>query len=110
MVIKLRHAPVASDTHVFVGADDGNLYCLDGKGQLVWKLRGGPSDRHVIGHERIMSAWPISTQPLLHDGVLYFVAGYWPVDGIHVHAVDAASGKEIWMNSEAEFRPNRQIH
>ena len=82
----------------------------DGKGQLVWKLRGGPSDRQVIGHERIMSACPISTQPLLHDGVLYFVAGYWPVDGIHVHAIDAASGKEIWMNSKAEFRPNRQIH
>lgn len=106
----IRHAPVADDTHVYVGSDDGSLHCLDGKGKVVWKRRGGPSDRLVIGHERVMSAWPISTEPLLHDGVLYFVAGYWPVDGIYLHAVDAKSGKEIWVNDSAEFRPNRKIH
>ena len=105
----IRLAPAASDSHCFVGSDDGFLYCLDRNGQLIWKLRGGPSDRWVIGHERIMSAWPISTSPLLADGVLYFVAGYWPVDGIYVHAVDAATGKKIWTSNAAKFRPNRRI-
>lgn len=106
----IRHAPVTDGTHIYVGSDDGYLYCLDAKGKVAWKRRGGPFDRLVIGHERIMSAWPISTQPLMHEGVLYFVAGYWPVDGIHVHAVDAATGEEIWVSSQAEFRPNRRMH
>lgn len=106
----IRHAPIADDGRVYFGSDDGNLYCLDNQGKIVWKRRGGPTKRLVIGHERIMSAWPISTQPMLHDGVLYFVAGYWPVDGISIHAVEAATGKTIWTNSEAEFRPNRRIH
>ena len=66
----IRHAPVATEKHVYVGSDDGHLYCLDMKGQVVWQKSGGPSNRFVIGHERMMSAWPISTQPLLHDGVL----------------------------------------
>ena len=106
----IRHSPVASDTHVYVGSDDGHLYCLNMKGELAWKLRGGPANRLVIGHERIMSAWPISTEPLLQDDVLYFVGGYWPVDGVHVHAVDAQTGKEIWVSSDTEFRPNRRMH
>ncbi len=105
----IRFAPVANDTHVFVGSDDGYLYCLDHQGELVWKLRGGPADRLVIGHERMMSAWPISTKPLLDGETLYFVAGYWPVDGIYVRAVEAATGKTVWLNDAAEFRPTRQI-
>ena len=105
----IRWAPVATDSHVYVGSDDGFLYCLNHAGALKWKLRGGPSERYVIGHERMMSAWPISTTPLLADGVLYFTAGYWPVDGIHVHAVKAATGERLWSNDAAEFRPTRRI-
>jgi outer membrane protein assembly factor BamB len=105
----IRQVPVANQSHVYFGSDDGYLYCLDHAGKLAWKIRGGPSERLVIGHDRIMSAWPISAKPLLHEGVLYFVAGYWPVDGIYVHAVDAASGKPRWVNGDAEFRPTREI-
>ncbi len=106
----IRYAPVAGDTHVYVGSEDGYLYCLDREGELAWKRPGGPSDRLVIGHERIISAWPISTEPLLHKGVLYFVGGYWPVDGVYVHAVDAKTGKEIWVSDKSEFRPSRRMH
>lgn len=66
----IRVAPIASKTHVFIGSADGFLCCLDHNGKLAWKLRGGPSDRLVIGHDRMMSAWPISTRPLLHEGEL----------------------------------------
>ncbi|WP_261344992.1 outer membrane protein assembly factor BamB family protein [Lignipirellula cremea] len=105
----IRHAPAADDMRVYAGSDDGYLYCINRAGALVWKIRGGPAARLVIGHERIISAWPISTRPLLADGVLYFVAGYWPVDGIFVHAVEAATGKSIWVHDSAELRPNRQL-
>lgn len=105
----IRWAPVATDSRVYVGSDDGFLYCLNHAGEVEWKLRGGPSERYVIGHERMMSAWPISTTPLLADGTLYFTAGYWPVDGIHVHAVKADSGERLWSNDAAEFRPTRRI-
>lgn len=105
----IRHSPVANGSHVFCGSDDGYLYCLDHSGKLAWKFRGGRTEQLLMGHERIMSAWPISTKPLLNGGVLYFVAGYWPVDGIYVHAVDAATGKTRWVNGSAEFRPTREI-
>ena len=46
----IRVAPVAADGRIFVGSDDGTLYCLDREGGLLWKRRGGPSARKVIGH------------------------------------------------------------
>lgn len=105
----IRWAPVATKDRVFVGSDDGWLYCLDHSGEVVWKKRGGPSGRQVLGHGRMMSAWPISLKPLLEGDTLYFAAGYWPVDGIYIHAVDAATGKSRWTNSVLEIRPTRQI-
>ena len=107
----IRFAPVVNQQEdlVYVGSDDGTLTCLDFSGKVVWQKRGGPANRLVIGHERMMSAWPISTTPLLHDNVLYFVAGYWPVDGIYIHAVKATTGNIIWSTNAAQFRPNRRM-
>ena len=108
----IRVQPVADGKRIYAGSDDGYLYCLDTGGKLLWKVRGGPSERKVLGHGRIMSAWPISARPVLHDGKLYFVAGYWPLDGIFVYAVDAESGKTHWTNSTTQFRPfgDMRIH
>jgi hypothetical protein len=101
----LRTPPVADSQCIYVASDDGYLYCLDHGGRLRWKFRGGPSARKVIGHERLMSAWPASARPALADGRVYFVAGYWPIDGVFVHALDARSGSVVWTNSTAQYRP-----
>jgi outer membrane protein assembly factor BamB len=59
----------------------------------------------VLGHGRLISAWPVAAKPAVHEGKVYFVAGYWPVNGIYHHAVDLKTGTIEWTNSAAQFRP-----
>ncbi|NUQ62281.1 MAG: PQQ-binding-like beta-propeller repeat protein [Pirellulales bacterium] len=96
----VRLAPVADKGRVYFASDDGCLYCVTAdKGELVWRFRGGPSDRKVLGNERLISTWPIRGGPVFFDGTIYFTAGIWPFMGIFVHAVDAETGKAVWTNS-----------
>ena len=96
----VRFAPVAYRGNVYFVSDDGSLYCLKSDdGSLVWKFRGGPSDRKVIGNDRLISAWPARGAPVLYDGKIYFAASIWPFMGIFIHALDAQTGNVIWTNS-----------
>ena len=95
----VRFAPVAWKDRVFAASDDGCLYCLHAAtGKLLWKFRAVPSHRKVVGNGQVMSAWPIRGGPVLKDGKIYFAAGIWPFEGIFVYALDADSGKVIWLN------------
>lgn len=105
----LRLAPVADESRVLAVSDDGWIYCLDPEGRLLWKFRGGPSDRWVLGHERLISAWPASARPAIAEGRVFFVAGYWPMDGIFVHALDLATGALLWTNAASRFRPFGEV-
>jgi outer membrane protein assembly factor BamB len=100
----IRMAPAADAERIVVASDDGHLYCLDHTGTLRWKFRGGPTPRKVLAHERLTSAWPASATPAIIDGKIIYVAGYWPLDGVFVHAVDAQTGAPAW-SSLAEYRP-----
>ena len=77
----IRTAPAAcrlpsGDERVYVASDDGHLYCLDATdGTLVWKKRGGPSTRKMIGFDRLISTWPCMTSPFIMDGKVHFTAG-----------------------------------
>lgn len=96
----VRFAPAYANDRVYFGSDDGFLYCLAADvGKLLWKVRGGPGPRRVLGNQRIISTWPVRTGPVVADGQVYFAAGIWPFMGIFVHAVDAKSGKVLWTNS-----------
>ena len=107
----VRFAPIAAAGRVYFASDDGYLYCLDAAdGRLVWRVRGGPTDRRVLGSQRLISTWPIHGGPVLLDGKLYFTAGIWPFMGIFVHAVDAASGTSLWINSGEAMRWVVQPH
>ena len=95
----VRFAPVAWEGKLFVGSDDGQLYCLDARtGRVRWKLRGGPSDRRVLGNERLISMWPARGGPVVRDGAVYFAAGIWPFMGVFVYALDAETGRVLWCN------------
>jgi outer membrane protein assembly factor BamB len=97
----IRLAPAVWKQRVYVASDDGYLYCLTANdGRLVWKFRGGASDRMVLGNDRMTSAWPARGGPVILDGVVYFGAGVWPSDGFHLHALDAQNGKVLWSNRE----------
>ena len=100
----VRLAPAAWEQKVYVASDDGCLYCLAaGTGELLWKVRGAPSARKVIGNDRLISVWPARGAPVIHEGRVYFSAGIWPFEGIFVHALDARTGKPLWVNDRLSF-------
>ena len=72
----IRLAPAGWKDAVYVVSDDGFLYCLDAAtGKCRWKRRGGPSERLVLGNERLISMWPARGGPVVYDGKVYFAAG-----------------------------------
>ena len=103
----IRCAPVAWEGKVYVGSDDGYLYCLDAaKGKELWKVRGAPADRpdyRQLGNARLISYWPVRGGAVLHEGTIYFGAGIWPSMGVFVHAVDARTGEIRWSNREVNY-------
>jgi outer membrane protein assembly factor BamB len=95
----VRFAPVAWEGRVYFTSDDGHLYCLDANnGKELWKHRGGPSDRKILGNERLISTWPARGAPVIADGTVYFAASIWPFMGVFVHALDARTGNVVWTN------------
>ena len=73
-------SPAVVDGKVYVGSDDGHIYCLDAaSGSLIWKYGTGSF---------------VSSSPTVVDGKVYV--------GSHnyiVYCLDAASGSLIWKYS-----------
>lgn len=103
----IRFAPVAWKDKVAFAGDDGWLTCLNATdGSVAWRYRGGLDDRKILGNERLVSLWPIRGGPVLADGTIYFGASIWPFVGTFLHAVDAETGKAVWVNSGlTDFKP-----
>ncbi len=107
----IRLAPAAWSDRVYVASDDGYLYCLHAAdGRLSWKHRGGPSDRKVLGNERLISTWPARGGPVVAEGTVYYAAGIWPFMGIFLHALDAETGAIRWTNDGDGSRFMLQPH
>ncbi len=107
----VRFAPLAWEGKIYFVSDDGHLYCLKLEdGSLLWKFRGGPEDRLILGNERLISMWPARGAPVIADSKIYFTAGIWPFMGIFIHALDATTGKPIWTNSGDGSRYMKQPH
>ncbi|MBY0523921.1 MAG: PQQ-binding-like beta-propeller repeat protein [Gemmataceae bacterium] len=95
----VRFAPAAWDDKVYFVSDDGFLYCLAAEtGKLLWKFRGGPADRRLLGNGRLISMWPARGAPVIADGTVYFAASIWPFMGTFLHAVNARTGTAVWTN------------
>jgi outer membrane protein assembly factor BamB len=95
----VRMPPAAWQGKVYFSSDDGFLYCVRADdGHLLWSFNGGPSTRKVLGNTRLVSAWPARGGPVIRDGRVYFAASIWPFMGTFVYALDAATGKVIWVN------------
>ena len=95
----VRLAPAVAGGKVYFGSDDGRLYCLGAaSGKLLWTRRAAPSSRKVLGNGRLISVWPVRGGAVVADGRVYFAAGVWPFEGIFVCALDAATGRRIWVN------------
>jgi outer membrane protein assembly factor BamB len=98
----VRFAPAIWRDRAFVVSDDGCLYALGlSSGELLWKLRGGPDDRSVLGNDTMISRWPARGGAVVCEDVVYFAAGMWPSEGIFIYALDAASGNVLWRNADS---------
>ncbi len=98
----IRFAPAWWEGRLFVGSDDGTMYCLSARdGKILWKRRGGPDGQTVLGNEHMVSRWPVRGGPAIKDGLLYFAAGVWPSEGIYIYALKAASGEVVWVNKDS---------
>ncbi len=107
----VRCAPVAANGRVYFGSDDGCVYCLDAEqGRVIWRVRAVPSNRTILGNGRLISVWPIRGGPVLVNGTLYFAAGVWPLEGTFIYALEAATGKVVWLNDRGGFVYGRQPH
>ncbi|MGB2823812.1 MAG: PQQ-binding-like beta-propeller repeat protein, partial [Phycisphaerae bacterium] len=95
----VRLAPTVWKRKVYVGSDDGCVYCLDARdGRLIWKFRAAPADQRILGNGKMISVWPVRTGVAIDDGTAYFAAGVFPAEGLYLYAVDAADGKLVWRN------------
>jgi outer membrane protein assembly factor BamB len=107
----VRFAPAVWQDRLFVVSDDGHLYCLaSGDGELIWKKRGGPSPEMILGNDRLISRWPARGGPVIKDGIVYFGAGIWPSEGIYLYAVDASTGRTLWINNSSGSLVLEQPH
>ena len=95
----VRLAPTVWQDKVFVGSDDGFVYCLKAdNGELIWKIRGGPTDEKLLGNGKMISRWPIRTGVLIDEEAAYFAAGIFPHENVYFYAVRAEDGAIIWKN------------
>jgi len=93
----IRLAPFISGERVYVGSDDGHIYCLARRdGSLIWKHKAAETDRMIPGNERIISLQAIRTGLLVDKGNLYFAAGLFPIQGAFLSALDAEDGSVRW--------------
>jgi hypothetical protein len=100
----VRFAPVAGEGRVIFGSDDGVLRCVSAAtGELLWQKRAVPNNRQLLGNGRLISVWPIRGGPVLHDGRVYFAAGVWPIEGVFIYCLDAATGREVWLNDRLSY-------
>jgi len=102
----VRLAPAVWQDKVYIGSDDGCVYCLQGSdGTERWKFRAAPSRRKVLGSGKMISLWPVRTGVLVDDGIAYFGAGIFPAEGVYMYAVSAEDGKLAWCNDSCGAEP-----
>jgi outer membrane protein assembly factor BamB len=102
IVPPVRSSPMVVGNRVFVGALDGNLYCLDtNTGNQIWKFT---------------TQGPILATPTIVDNKLYFPSctGGYPIPLVtpspngDFYCLDANSGSVIWHN-EIPYVLNRTL-
>ncbi len=107
----IRFPAAAAEGKVYFSSDDGYLYCVDiATGKEVWKFRGGPSDRKLIGNKRFVSVWPARGAPVVKDGTVYFAASIWPMMGTFIYALNAETGDVVWFNDGTGMEYQLQPH
>ena len=92
--------PAYADGRLYVGGGDGVLRCLDaGDGDQRWSFRLAHTERRVMAWGHLLSTWPVSSDLLVQDGVVFAAASLQYINGTVVVALDAQSGCIRWQNT-----------
>ncbi len=95
----IRFAPAIWEGKAYVVSDDGYAYCLEAAtGKPIWKFYGGLHDSRFIANQRMASRWLIRSGVVVDDGMVNFAVGMWPSEGVYAYALDAKTGKQLWVN------------
>ena len=95
----VRFAPAVANGRVYVASDDGYLYCLSAAdGAQLWRFRAGPRDEMVMGHDRLISRWPLRCGCAVVGDTVYTVGGIFPSEGVYVYALSCEDGSVRWCN------------
>jgi outer membrane protein assembly factor BamB len=109
----VRCAPACWNGRIYVGSDDGHLYCLAAdNGKLLWKFRAAPADRpdrKQLGNGHLVSFWPVRGGPVVRDGTVCFGSGVWSIFGVFLYGLDAVTGRVKWENPKLNYIANVRI-
>ncbi len=95
------------------GSADGYVTCLRAAdGELVWRFRAAPIDQRQTAFEQVESVWPVHGSVLVHDGVLYALAGRSMLldGGLDLYRLDPATGKVLGHRHYDEKDPETGKH
>jgi hypothetical protein len=100
----VRLAPVIVGDLVLFGSDDGMMRCVKlADGSVVWSKRAVPSNRMLLGNQRLISVWPVRGGAVVKEGRVYFAAGVWPLEGTFVFCWDVKTGNQLWCNDRCSY-------
>jgi outer membrane protein assembly factor BamB len=102
----VRFAPAVHEGRVYVASDDGAVYCLDaGDGAVVWTYTAAEAPLYLPGNGRMVSNWPVRTGLVVEDGLVCFAAGLFPMEGVHLCALDPRTGTPKWVTQPDRLSP-----
>lgn len=88
---QITGGPTFADGKLYVGTDDGYLYCLNAtNGQPIWPV---PFEATDTGR--------IETSPVVGNGKVYFGTADTSETDWFLYAVDAATGEQVWRYTGA---------
>ncbi len=106
----IRFSPTLYQDKIYVGSDDGTVYCLDaGNGKDIWTHRPDFAAAKMMIYNRLCSVCPIRTSVLVDQGVAYWSAGVFSggQTGLRRYTIAcrAENGNVLWTNT-----PPKPLH
>ncbi|MCK4294941.1 MAG: PQQ-binding-like beta-propeller repeat protein [Planctomycetes bacterium] len=93
----VRLAPAVVGNRLYVGSDDGCVYCLRAEdGSLLWKYSASEQPRMVPGNGAMISLRPVRAGLVADGRAVYCTAGLFPNQGTFLFALNAEDGSVIW--------------
>ena len=99
---RIYASPAIWEGRLYTGSGDGYVYALEAAtGRELWRFCAAPEERRLMAYGHLVSAWPVTTNILIHDGAAYLAACLLNSNGSHVYSLDAKTGDMRWHNGRS---------